>query len=136
MAMGKNTVLAEAPSDYICLKIDLNDDDKDLWSILLQHASNELLVKKSFCLSVDYLLDHWAPTLCAKNESALKSALLRLGTGIHYDIKKRDGQGSRYGFFVLLENVYILNNDCHFAFSQRCKEYIAGLCNCAPIKTS
>lgn len=132
--MKKNTGLAESPSDSICLKTELNDDDKDLWYILLQHAAHELFVRNHFCLSVDYLLDHWAPNSCPKDESALKSALRRLGTGVHYDIKKHDGCRPRYGFFVLLESFYILNNDCHYAFSERCKEYLAGLSTCAPIK--
>ena len=132
--MRKNTQLTNASSDSICLKIELNDDDKALWYILLKHAGDELFAKHRFCLSVDYILEHWTPTLCSKDENSLKATLLRLGTGVHYDIKKRAGYNSKYGFFVLLENVYIINNECYYAFSERSKEYIAGTCSCTPIK--
>ena len=132
--MSKNIQLNDASSDSIYLKIELNEDDKALWCILLKHAVNELFAKKQFCLSVDYILEHWTPMLCSKDENSLKATLLRLGTGVNYDIKKRADCDAKYGFFVLLESVYIINNECLYAFSKRCKEYIADQRDCAPIK--
>lgn len=98
----------------------LESDDIYLWDILLVHAHDYLYKKNEYQISISTLLSLWNQRGSYKTEDQLKKALCRLGTRVTYKIK-RSNKITR-GFFVLLSWVYINNDICYYAYSNKFKE--------------